>query len=816
MRRTWNIPVDSGFVELTVSDTAGRFHVPGEWNPEAERALLDWIRRLDQPGEVQALYEELFPGFEPRSAMAGAVSWAQSLEARALEALRVGDLMFAGATANSGGGGGKPKGPPAPKPKPKPVPPPKPPENFQFGIVSISMPPVMAPSAEKVDIQYEINDPDAKITSATFEVFAKDVPDPIFTEQLGAGDRTHGPHVKKWDGAVSTKSEFPDGFATIEFSPYTVRIKVAGSGTASPEQQETTFEVKLAKFEVMLGKKETLKYDQDKEVYDQVGALPASKKVELTLKRNLYATKSSEMNDGTAFDSLRAFWDDGPRIPVIATAFVQDSAGNAKRCGKAMGRARVLWDYTDPAETKTAFKASTAKAFIDKALTHDAAGGRPKGDNAHLEFGGKRGPDAGRSLPAFKPADSGLVSFPFTLEQPKKRFWASYGLFQKSGDDDGRAGAVFRASRFAGDNFEVTALLDKFDKLDVTDDAPAGELAKVKVGAFEVLHEVTLAEYYKKASKTSPMSPAIDGVYEDSYTKVANRMGAAKVIDKAKYDELFQKGRGAAFKNAAVTALDTYALPKGSQYDMEPPVEGILGTIVDFLGDIVEAVADFLGFGSGGPDATEWVGTVRSYAKFKSELKKGNSFNDTQLNIFLMNNGLETEQKYCRELSFFLGDVAVQICKELCTKEGVTILQFSWTHSLEEMAFTSIAGSIRLNGMACFKTRGLTGFVFMQPDQQTFAHELGHCLFLPHAPQTSSPSNPVGGAQPDRHDGSEAHCYMSYNPPFQGFCGLCLLRMRGYDQSKFNKGGVAAAAPAGPPPGVGAPPATPVEDLELE
>ncbi len=67
--------------------------------------------------------------------------------------------------------------------------------------------------------------------------------------------------------------------------------------------------------------------------------------------------------------------------------------------------------------------------------------------------------------------------------------------------------------------------------------------------------------------------------------------------------------------------------------------------------------------------------------------------------------------------------------------------------------------------------------------QQTTTHEVGHICFLPHAPT-------AGGFVDTLHDNA-AHwnnCTMSYNYDRERkFCGLCLLRMRGWDQAGLKK-----------------------------
>ncbi|WP_164013423.1 hypothetical protein [Pyxidicoccus trucidator] len=71
----------------------------------------------------------------------------------------------------------------------------------------------------------------------------------------------------------------------------------------------------------------------------------------------------------------------------------------------------------------------------------------------------------------------------------------------------------------------------------------------------------------------------------------------------------------------------------------------------------------------------------------------------------------------------------------------------------------------------------------------TAAHELGHSLFLAHAPldEQDRPSNPgsTAGVEPGFHDSRMMTCLMGYHRNSQYFCGLCLLRLRGWSRQNL-------------------------------
>lgn len=61
-----------------------------------------------------------------------------------------------------------------------------------------------------------------------------------------------------------------------------------------------------------------------------------------------------------------------------------------------------------------------------------------------------------------------------------------------------------------------------------------------------------------------------------------------------------------------------------------------------------------------------------------------------------------------------------------------------------------------------------------------FAHEIGHTIFLPHAP-------PEAGEQPWRHV-TDYVCLMNYDPTHSELCGACQLALRGWDIGTNSRG----------------------------
>ena len=256
----------------------------------------------------------------------------------------------------------------------------------------------------------------------------------VQVRSLTGADAAPGTHKVQWDGALPTSSRFPDSFATIEFSPYRLELSVAGG---EPAIQKTTFEVKVAELKIALADKDCVVgsglQSDDRAIHKQVGSLPAAGLKKLYLRSDLYATASGEMISNAAFTTFETLWGDGPRIPVIATVTVKDIAGKPVKAPKALGNARVLWDYSSPAMSHPAYKRPTVQAFVDRALAYDSAQGRPANTVlAHGDRGGKRH-RGGSGTSVFAAPDAGIKAFPFTVEPAGVRRWCAFSPIQKAG-----------------------------------------------------------------------------------------------------------------------------------------------------------------------------------------------------------------------------------------------------------------------------------------------------------------------------------------------------------------------------------------------
>jgi len=638
-------------------------------------------------------------------------------------------------------------------------------KTFFYKLENVKTPVHIAPGKDPdFRIEYDIDDPGELVESGTVEILRKKDNKLLKKLALKAAQLKHGHQAVPWQGAIDpTKPDFPDDFITIEHSPYIVRVTIDGCHGKKTGDAET--KVEISKFVVELAPKTCLTDDKDKAVYDQIPALPANTLVKVKLKSNLFKVDSAEYPDATAYNEYKKLWDTGPRIPLIARLTIFNSRDADVCAGKAMGRARVLWDFTDPAQSRSSYLAVAyapppntsqswgAKPFIDRALAYQRANTRPvDGDNAHEDRGGKRRNAAGGD-PVLAPADDKLTAFPYTIKAGAKRWWAALSTFQKGGAEEAQAGVVFRPSRMAGDNYKLKAYLDLEEKLDVEDAAPKDAAKEAEIGTFETWRELTLVKFYKKCASITGVMPGFTSHYEDAFIEVNDVSGAPVVLSKDEYDTLFT---GALTKASGKGLIKKYGLePLPSQY--------------------------------GAPETT-WVATFRAYDAFKTEAMSGEGKDEAELGLLLTAQGLASQDAYFVAVGGYAESIGRAMCNAVTKDEGITVLHFDYSSNHTRHCSTTT------NGEACGKERTKCGFALYQTGAgaaETPPHEIGHNLFLPHSPRVKDGAVLLagGGITPKRHDGRNRNCLMSYARPRAGFCGLCLLRLRGWNPDQFNENG---------------------------
>jgi hypothetical protein len=613
----------------------------------------------------------------------------------------------------------------------------------------------LAPVAETVTIAYTIEDPEGRAEEAVLELFVLDDDGDevvLWRRPLTADEHSAGDHELPWDGTVDPSSALPEGFVTVLRSPYTLRLRLRGHGQADPPAAQTRLWVDVAAIELELGDRAVLGRDLDRAVYDALGgALPAAgATTPVMLVSNVFKTSSAEMNDDSLFREYQALWGHGPRIPVFATVKVKASDGSAVVAPRALAGLPFAWEWIDVAEDTSAHHAA-AKTFLDAALDFDKDLTEPAGDNCHVDRGGKRGPGAEPVFPeqaGHAPAAAFTAgSFPFRVERAVERPSVARSYAWTDGVAAGKTGVLFEPSRMAGDAWSLRVL--PFG--DLREDGPAPGAVQASTGTFETWREVHVVKYLKKKATIADVSiPVFQAYYAAAKVKMEDQSGGSQAMAAADY-------------NARVAAA-VAAQPFFVQAAVDPAVDQ-------------HATGDH-------------ALSFRSYAAFQAALRASQGWNAAQLAAWLAGGGaaVNTASKYHGRCKTWATTLTVAACNGYVhANAGVNVLHFSGLYNLEAQP-----GGRQLNGFApSFASTGRTKCAFVlcpgpgnygggnNNAQQTLTHEIGHHMFLPHAPFPAG--SPPAGAQATRHDGGYANCTMSYDYSAERkFCGLCILRMRGF------------------------------------
>lgn len=693
-----------------------------------------------------------------------------------------------------------------------------------------------APEKETLTLTYEIDDPLAGIDVAKLELFARFKEQPLWTLDLVAAGPdwiSHGKHTVKWDGRIVkpdapqagtakdggmehdltkyaadpkvNEKAFRDGYVTLEHTPYRLKLTVADKGEARVATAWTYFQILAKKLELSLGDKKAIpkgptgKPDLNLEVYNDTdpdalnGALPAEgARKKIFLRSNIFKNSNGQLHTHADYEAYKNLWGGGPKIPIFVKLWLRDSADQAVEAPKALGGVKFLWDAEDVAENQGSvhsthhakaktFVESTVNYYTDNTHAHnqgsDGKPKQPKGDNCHVDRGGKRGDDAAAFFPkqtGYKPQDTLKDrEFPFKVEPCKTRKWAAVSEGWGTGALAGKSGVVFQPSRMAGDAYKVTVhlawdrKLDSADKevlsLDLVDDPPLKIDATLKksTGTFEIWRRLNFVRYMKKKAGVTPNFPVatFQGYYQQAYIQMKYTAGAAENMEKAAYDQKVTDAVNA--KKAAEWWVEHMISPVASQYDA----------------------------GNHALDFNNWVA-------FKNAVKTAKGWSNAELNTWL-GTVLNTAAKYNAYCDGVASSLLTTVCESyMHADDGVNLFQFNEHYNLATQP-----GGSTLNGFAPGAAVGPHKAETTNPQclfvlcagptnyngtnnraEQTVAHEIGHCMFLAHAPVQTA-TDEANRHDTDVHDVDFNNCTMSYNYDAERkFCGFCLFRLRGWDR----------------------------------
>jgi hypothetical protein len=652
-----------------------------------------------------------------------------------------------------------------------------------------------APIKEKVNVVFKLQDPAGAITKAKLELFRRGREAASWTLKLEEKDLKlleDGEHSFEWDGKIpknAEATEFPEDCVTVQHSPYKLKLTVEGDGFGFPLCAWTYFHVLVHEIWMYLGDEKAVKLGADarkkkwfQRAYASVkdNGFPAkpSDKVTVYLASDIYA-RPGELLGNQDFTNYKTEWGEGPQIPVFAKCKIRTSSGGKEEVHEALGKVRFLWEWEDVAEVP-ADAGAKAKDFVAAAVECYKDKTLPKGDNCWVKRGGKRGWDVNPTENAASPVfttQAGYApqdtlkdeEFPFKVWQCTKRKASAYSESWPSKKLKGETGVMFQPSRMAGDAYKLSVYLahdrkadgtDELDKLDTKDVKPLNYAVKGSSGTFQVKRELHFTKYIKKRTGIANFAAAtVQGFYRNAMIEFLTSGMTSTTFVEAAYNDAIENYR------AAGNIYVQLAIPPKA--DLNQYTSGDAGVY------------------------------FRNYATFKAKVIAHYGWTaadwTTNTNPGGVLQDFATAQSYADWLQSRAQGALRAVCDaQLDPKDGVTIFHFIGPYNLENLASSVLGGYAEYFPSADRYHCGFLGcggrYYALTADtlEQTITHEVGHHLFLPHAVDSVPPADPFINAA--AHDDSYHNCMMSYNhnPP-KTFCGLCILRLRGWDRTQLNK-----------------------------
>ncbi|MBW8890390.1 MAG: hypothetical protein JF616_21765 [Fibrobacteres bacterium] len=610
-----------------------------------------------------------------------------------------------------------------------------------------------APMEETVLVQFSIDGDVSLAESIHLRVESEAKPGQYLVERkLDVEPKASG--TFQWDGQV-TDGAYP-GCLNPSGSPYQVQLGLAAGG--SPVfTNKVGIKVELVQTELAVGDPAGMGEDDGRGNKEMMALLKDELKktpdqATIRLPGSFFKDGLNEMESSASFTVYGERLKEGLGVPLFVTLWVKGKDGKRKRAPKAVAGTRILWDAVPDDEGGLDANLSDrgvhpqAKKFLKGIGAYKQDKTEPKGHTAHWELGGIRAVEQARKSGR---EQWGNLDGAWSGEALKKRTWGGRSLCGKAGEATADSGMLYFNGRIAGDRYRVSVYADLDGSLD--DKEP--DLAKVvpaerksKVVALRNWRDVRITASYKIGASTTPLS--FDGPnreYRKAALSVVPNPGLIPVDIKDKWKAAYQatvKSTNESFVRDA--ALDDPGLYPVRYLDPEDYWQKT-NTDAGFFGKIWHRIKAFFG------------------ATNESDYRKK-----------------------CDKFAYVIYSKAVRNIQ--LGKDGLTCIKFGarGDHNQWKDSYTvGIAPSI---GGYTNRTQAVLLIFHEGHPDGTVIHEMGHNLFLPHAPGHWEPGKNPDGFKPLLHDRSQI-CIMSYHPSAQFLCGLCMLRLAGWNHGSINNDG---------------------------
>ena len=619
--------------------------------------------------------------------------------------------------------------------------------------------PTFVPGAETLRISYAIDGPVAK--AATVVMIVETVP-PNGKRAVVETLAVAGPYAASgevnWDGKAAAT---PGGFITLKDSPYEVTVELTSKSGKKSTSSPGKLRIEVKDIKIVVDDSGPLAVaDQWKTtvaaLIDELkkSGMPGDCEGRVIIESPLFRKNPKEMADDTSFSEYEAAVGAGPAVPFLARITLKSKSGEGKRSAPVLIGTRLLWDFK--LESSADLDGSlggrgmhaAAKTFVKKAAGFEESATQPKGTSAHLKVGGYRAKSADRAAagPQWTSGDE------WNMTAPSQRDWSAFTDCGDGADDSADSAVYFRPGRMAGDTHKVRAIVDLGENLDVKDEAaPAGAAPPHRSNTVKLVtwRRIPIVATWIVGAKTTPITtPPLTAEYKKAALLIEPAPGVAPQDIGAKWS--------AEYKTVVAEKANDPFLGKALESDPQGyPVRfrefmdywELTNPDAGFFGALWERIRGFFG------------------ASDKQEYKEK-----------------------CDDAWFL---VTAKVAQRIPIPDnGITAVKFGHNgpHNQNPKAGGFTAGAAAAIQGLTDRTKAIFFQFTVRDDADTFIHEVGHSLFLTHAPGTFDPRFAPKDVRKSAHDKNQV-CIMSYASNKKYFCGLCYLKLAGWDYLQVTNDG---------------------------
>jgi hypothetical protein len=609
------------------------------------------------------------------------------------------------------------------------------------------------PLVDTVLIHYEITGDVAQAQAVHLRIATEKAPDKfILDKKLEGAPAAKG--IFMWDGGVTDAAYA--GCVNLAGSPYLVQLGLAGKGEAPKFTNKAPIKVELLQTELTVG--DGFGLGEDEKNQHAVDALKEELKKtpgkgRIHMPGSFFKINSDEMYSSASYTVYSDKLKKGVPIPLFVKLWLKDKSGGKKHSPQAVAGTRILWDAMPDDEAQLDANLSdrgvneTAKKFMKKIGVYKQAKTEPPGATAQWEIGGIRA-----DVPARKGREQWKnLDDPWKADAPPaKRTWAGLSKCGKSDLALADSGMLYYNGRIAGDRYHVSAYVDLDGSLDDKDPKLNGIVpASRKTQTLELQNwrDVNLSKGYRIGAGTEALA----------------------------FDEA-----NAEFKKAGLSILPKPGMvPEEIQVRWKSEYKDVVIILSgrSFIKDAAEQ------------DPGLYPTAFISYNAYWEKSNPDTGFFGKVWHRIKAFFGAADEDEYIKKCNDAAYPLYTETAKAFpAGADGLTYFKFGkdGEHNRHGSSYTAgIAPAVP--GYSARNKAVL--FVFDEGQAaKTVIHEMGHNLFLPHAPGHWEAGQNPAGAKPGQHDKAQV-CLMSYHPDKKYFCGLCFLRMGGWDHTSIKNDG---------------------------